>query len=148
MVSIWKWSASIVCLVLVKSEGVTALGVGGRSYISTCGRGTCSRTSETFTTRMYSSRMRNVRCSSRLPAWGCLTAGGGCLSRGRGRCLPRRVSTCLGGGSACPEGCTPPSLWTEFLTHACENITFPQLRLRTVTNNLHCICHSLFFVST
>ena len=23
-------------------------------------------------------------------------------------------------------------LWTEFLTHACENITFPQLRLRTV----------------
>ena len=27
--------------------------------------------------------------------------------------------------------CTP--LWTEFLTHACENITFPQLLLRTVT---------------
>ena len=27
----------------------------------------------------------------------------------------------------------PPLLWTEFLTHACENITFPQLLLRTVT---------------
>ena len=27
-------------------------------------------------------------------------------------------------------GCLP--LWTEFLTHACENITFLQLRLRTV----------------
>ena len=26
----------------------------------------------------------------------------------------------------------PPPLWTEFLTHASENITFPQLRLRTV----------------
>ena len=25
-----------------------------------------------------------------------------------------------------------PRLWTEFLTHAFENITFPQLRLRTV----------------
>ena len=25
---------------------------------------------------------------------------------------------------------TPP--WTEFLTHACENITFPQLLLRSV----------------
>ena len=23
-------------------------------------------------------------------------------------------------------------LWTEFLTHSCKNITFPQLRLRTV----------------
>ena len=27
----------------------------------------------------------------------------------------------------------PHSLWTEFLTHACENITFPQILLRTVT---------------
>ena len=25
-------------------------------------------------------------------------------------------------------------VWTEFLTHACENITFPQLLLRTVIN--------------
>ena len=30
-----------------------------------------------------------------------------------------------------PWAWSPPSL-TEFLTHACENITFPQLRLRTV----------------
>ena len=28
-----------------------------------------------------------------------------------------------------------PPLWTEFLTHACENITFPHLLLRTVTND-------------
>ena len=42
----------------------------------------------------------------------------------------------VGGGGVSTEGwgCTPhPSpLWTEFLSHACENITFPQLRLRTV----------------
>ena len=40
----------------------------------------------------------------------------------------------LGGGSAC--NAWPPSLWTEFLTHACENITFPQLLLRAVTSNI------------
>ena len=32
--------------------------------------------------------------------------------------------------SACWDTHFPP--WTEFLTHTCENITFPQLRLRTV----------------
>ena len=26
----------------------------------------------------------------------------------------------------------PPPLWAEILTHACENITFPQLLLRKV----------------
>ena len=36
---------------------------------------------------------------------------------------------------ACPS--LPPP-WAEFLTHACENITFPQLLLRTVN-----ICHSV-----
>ena len=39
----------------------------------------------------------------------------------------------LGMGLDTPQGLglgTP--LWTEFLTHACENITFPQLHLRTV----------------
>ena len=58
----------------------------------------------------------------------CLPSGGvwpeGCLPRGdclpRG-CLPRGVSAygdgvCLGG--------IPPPLWTEFLTHVCESITF------------------------
>ena len=66
----------------------------------------------------------------------------GVSAQGRG-CLPRGVSAqrgvvCRGylpKGSVCPGGCvsqhamgqTPP-LWTEFLTHACENITLPQLR--------------------
>ena len=79
----------------------------------------------------------------------------------RGVCrgyLPRGVSGCQGGVSACQgEGCVclicpsvqgvsacqgavclvcrgevsgrHPPMWTEFLTHSCENITFPQLRL-------------------
>ena len=47
-------------------------------------------------------------------------------------CVPSAaVAVCLGGGgvSACGVYTSPR---TEFLTHACENITFPQLRLRTV----------------
>ena len=82
-------------------------------------------------TRMHSSRMRTVRCSSRMPG-GCLPRGAkvypsGCLPMG---CLPTGVSASGGGG------CTPPlPPWTEFLTHGCENITFPQLRLRTVKSN-------------
>ena len=36
------------------------------------------------------------------------------------------------GGGCLPGGCVHSTLWTEFLTHACENITFPQLCLRTV----------------
>ena len=64
---------------------------------------------------------------------------GVCLGR---RCLPlgdsaSEVSTwgCLPGGvlHLDPEADTS-TLWTEFLTHACENITFLQLLLRTVIN--------------
>ena len=99
---------------------------------------------------MHSSRMRTVRCSShlgRMSARGCVSARGGCLNG--------RVGVCPGWGafqgSVCPAGCLPgmggmsawgvsawqggvhlPPLWTEFLTQTCENITFPQLRLRTV----------------
>ena len=38
-------------------------------------------------------------------------------------CVPPAWSG--GGIPACTEADTPP-LWTEFLTHASENITFPQ----------------------
>ena len=31
---------------------------------------------------------------------------------------------------------SPPPLWTEGMTHACENITFPQLLLQAVTRHL------------
>ena len=82
---------------------------------------------------------------------GVSVQGEGCLPRGRGVCPGEGVSA-QGGvmsaqGGVCPRWCvsqhalgrgrcvpqcmlgyTPPSLWTEFLTHACENITFPQLR--------------------
>ena len=46
-----------------------------------------------------------------------------------GGCRPwRRLSAQRG---VCVGGVHLP-MWTEFLTHACGNITFPQLRLRTV----------------
>ena len=104
--------------------------------------------------RMHYSRMRTVRCSShlgRMSARGCVSAHGGCLN-GRvgclaGECLPNGVSAWHGGMSAWGvsawQGCTSPPLWTEFLTQTCENITFPQLRLRTVKMPVN-----LNFVST
>ena len=61
-----------------------------------------------------------------------------------GVCLGRGV--CLGGGG--PEGVclpkggggqTPPTPCGQ--THACENITFPQLRLRAATiSDSNCVC--------
>ena len=46
---------------------------------------------------------------------------------------PPRITPAM--HAPCTPSChtCPPHLWTEFLTHACENITFPQLLLRTVT---------------
>ena len=60
--------------------------------------------------------MRTVRCSGRLSG---LSARGG---------------ICLGGVTA--RGVYTFLPWTEFLTHACENITFPQLLLQTVNIGL------------
>ena len=59
-------------------------------------------------TRMYSSRMRTARsltASRSIWGWGGVRAGGACI---------------------------PHTPWTGFLTHACENIAFPQLLLRAV----------------
>ena len=104
---------------------------------------------------MHSSRMRAVRCSGhgggagvclgvcpRVSAWrggavclggvcpGCLL--GGCLlGGGRGAVgLPGGEGVCLRGvfTPACTEADTP--LWTEFLTHACENITCPRTAVK------------------
>ena len=86
---------------------------------------------------MHSSRMHTVHCSGYVggvcPGW-VMPKGGWCLPKGGvclGGCLTRG-SVCLGG--VCPEGVytTPLPLLTQFLTHACENITFPQLLLRMV----------------
>ena len=92
-------------------------------------------------TRMHSSRMRTVRCSGRrggvfpgvsdqgVSVRGLSNKGEGVSAQGvypsmhwAGGCLPQ-----------CMLGYTRPHLWTEFLTHACENIT----TLRTVIINLH-----------
>ena len=93
---------------------------------------------------MHSSRMRTVCCSGRLMI-GVFSQGGVCICHGRiwpGGCPPRGVSAY---GGVCPGGvyprggcwgCTPP---IGGQTDTCENITFPQLLLRTVdkTSLLH-----------
>ena len=90
-------------------------------------------------TRMHSSRMRSVCCSGRRG--GCLPIGGVVCTGGwwvggvcpLGGVCPRGVSPSLywAGVVSAPVQAgihTPPPHWTKFLTHACENITFPQLR--------------------
>ena len=59
----------------------------------------------------------------------CVCLGGHCLPGG-GHCLPG-LSAWGSGYPSIPLGRLHP-LWTEFLTHACENMTFPQLLLRAV----------------
>ena len=72
---------------------------------------------------MHSSRMRN---DPSLTASRSIRGERGHACRGRGAVFAG--GACLGvhGGGACPPQ------WTEFMTHACENITFQQLLLRVV----------------
>ena len=81
-------------------------------------------------TRKHSSTMRTVRCSGRggggvcpgkweVSAHGVLARG--CLPRG---CLPGRGGGCI---PACTKAETLP-WWTEFLTHACENIIITKVK--------------------
>ena len=102
-------------------------------------------------TRMHSSRMRAARsltasCSIyRGPV--CL---GACVLGGlyaQGPACPGEGHACQG-GPAGPEGVYPmhTPLWTEFLTHTCENITFPQLLLRGVTTCTGKYCVSCLLV--
>ena len=94
-------------------------------------------------TRMHSSRMSTVRCSSRLLGRGGVSAGGVCpggVCQGvsaravsAGGCLPGAVcqgSVWPGSRGVCPggvvyQGCTPP---VNRMTDACENITLSKLR--------------------
>ena len=80
----------------------------------------------TLRTRLHSSRMRTARSLTVSPSMLCW--GGGVPGLGRLGGVPA-----LGGSGACSGGgipaCTeadPPPPWTEFLTHASENITLPQ----------------------
>ena len=110
-----------------------------------------------FSSRIRTARLFTVSRSTRrggvCPQGGCLPRGGwvstwgkegfcpggvcpwgGVSAHGEG-CLPRGGGVCLGGVCQRNAGIHPPSKWTEFLTHACENITFPQLLLRAVIIN-------------
>ena len=77
--------------------------------------------------------MRTVRYSGRLGGvWEGGSQGGvqgwmcpGCV------CVCVRGECCLGVRGSMGR-VHPSPLWTKFLTDACENITFPQLLLRTV----------------
>ena len=107
-------------------------------------------------TGMHSGGMRTVCCGDHLGV-GCVCPGGvypglGGVCPGGGRGLHRGmsawgmsaygvsaqwvsawgVSTQEGGVYPSMQWGRHPLLWTEFLTHACENITFPQLPLWTV----------------
>ena len=42
-------------------------------------------------------------------------------------------------GGVCQKECWDRTLWTEFLTNTCENITFPQLLLWAVIKFWHLI---------
>ena len=87
-------------------------------------------------TRKHSSRMHTFRSSGRRGGVSaqCMLGylpGGVCPSACWDTCW--RVSAPVHAGIPA-RGCLGynPLPWTEFLTHACENITFPQLLLRTV----------------
>ena len=93
------------------------------------GRGlSVNRLTETCLTRKHSNRMRTVCCSDCRGGRGGAPAGGNCPGGCTcpGGVLPTGGCTCPGGvtyrGCTCRGVCAP----------ACENITFPQLRLRTV----------------
>ena len=70
-----------------------------------------------------------------LPAGGvCLVPGGVLLGLGGGGCSPWSQGVgggCLPGPREGGSGDHPPP-WTEFLTHACENITLATTSLRPV----------------
>ena len=62
-------------------------------------------------------------------AWGACMPGGACIPGGYAR-----GHACLGEGACVPGGmhAMHAPLWADFLTHANENITSPQLPLRAV----------------
>ena len=80
-------------------------------------------------------------CPGSLPLWPEWQTGAKILPcpklRLRAVKIPSPVVGVSGVGECLPRGCLPLGVyttpWTEFLTDTCENITFPLLRLRTVT---------------
>ena len=67
-----------------------------------------------------------------VPSAAVAVCWGGGLPRG---VRPGGICPRGGGGSAQGWCLADTPRWTEFLTHASENIAFPQLRLRTIISN-------------
>ena len=58
------------------------------------------------------------------------------VRRGGGERVWDPWGECVSPGRCVSRGCTYPLPWTEGMTHACENITFPQLLLWAVKMDL------------
>ena len=86
-----------------------------------------------FTTRIHSNRMLTVRCRGRLSCHAHPhTLHHACPLSRRMSPPPFAMHTPLCHTRPPPFTMHTP-MWTEFLKHPCENITFPQLLLQTVT---------------
>ena len=85
---------------------------------------------------MHSSKMGTVHCSGHLSCHKRMPPPP--ATHAPCHACPPALHTplpCMPPCHTCPLPCMlppPPPQWTEFLTHACENITFPQLLLQTV----------------
>ena len=93
---------------------------------------------------MHSSRIRTARSLTVSRSIGGVRAQGvyACPGVGVGvtRVCPRGQGVCAWGACIPKEACTPPTpLRKESLTHACENITFPQLLLQAVNILSFCL---------
>ena len=83
-----------------------------------------------ITQGVYLPRVGGYTYLGGVPAWGIPAQGGGVYLPGG---VPTRGCKCqgvylLGDVSQHTLRQTPPPLWTEWLSDACENITLPQLR--------------------
>ena len=85
---------------------------------------TSNLTKNISNTRMHSSRMRTAHS---LPYGGCLSSGVPLTALDTDPPRKRSPTGHVTSGAYWDRD-SPPLLWTEFLTHACENITLPQLR--------------------
>ena len=111
----------------------------------TCGDQNIWRIESRFHATTWRTRMHSIHCSGCLSCRACPLHAHSPAMHAPCHAHPLQ---CMPPCHACPLPCVSPChtrppchafllpLWTEFLTHACENIIFPLLRLRTVTMHI------------